>query len=100
MCPSLNPWSRNLSANSTGQLLKGTLYSVDQGSWTQIGIHIHRLYVCLLNRLTGIHADSLGGMVWTMEWTVEFLCPVDGTFVLAAFIPFHSVRPQKILEDN
>jgi len=35
-----------------------------------------------------------------MEWTMEFLSAVDGTIahcVQVAFIPFHSVRPQKCL---
>ena len=33
-----------------------------------------------------------------MEWTLEFLCTVDGTIVhsvQAAFMPSHSVIPQK-----
>ena len=41
-----------------------------------------------------------GTVEWTMEWTTEFLFTVDSTIahcVLAAFIPFHSLRPQKSL---
>ena len=41
-----------------------------------------------------------GLVEWTMEWTKEYLCTADSTIshcVLASFVPFHSVRPQKIL---
>ena len=58
--------------------------------------HTHTQTVRVSLKSFDWNTDSLGGTVWT----VEFLCPVDGTFVLAAFIPFHSVRPQKVLENS
>ena len=83
----------------------GTLYSVDRGPgesgtqgprtkgpgtqgpenpWTRIGVYCtctYIVHVSLIARLDG------------MDY--EILCIVDGTFVLAAFVPFHSVRHQK-----
>jgi len=80
-------------------LWKGTLYSVDprtrdRGSGTQgpetHGPDWHTLYTYIhstwvSNRSTGMH--------YGMD--CEILCAVDGTFILAAFVPSHSVRHQK-----
>ena len=65
---------------------------LDEGSWTQIGTHSTCTYIIHVSlKSFDWNTDFSGGTVWTTELTVEFLCTVDGTFVLAAFVPFHSV---------
>jgi len=50
----------------------------------------HTLYVYIHGIFVSTH---LTGMHYGMD--CEILCAVDGTFVLVAFVPFHSVRHQK-----
>jgi len=54
-------------------------------NWHTLYMYIHS--TCVSNHSTGMH--------YGMEY--EILCTVESTFVVAAFIPFHSVRYQKRL---
>ena len=55
-------------------------------NWHTLYVYIHSTCVSYLS--TGIQTFPVE---WTMQWTMEFLCTVDNTFVQAAFVPFHSV---------
>ena len=52
-------------------------------NWHTLYMYVHS--TCDSNHSTGIQT-------FPVEWTMEFLRTIDGTFVLAAFVPFHSVR--------
>jgi len=71
---------------------EGTLYSVNlrtQGPRPELAYNVHSMYT--------VH-------IWYMclDWNAlleQTKCTVDGTFVLADFVPFHSERCQLNLVD-